>query len=466
MTKQRSFVLGAGLLFGTGIAVRLHNATHYPPDWGFDASYNWQYIYRLTRSWALPRPDAGWATGDPPFYFYLSGLVARAVESVSSMSPVLVAIPLLSTLAGLATVALAVAFVRRVHPDEPRRALLAGALLLFLPAHIYMSAMVNEEMLASLLVSLVLFALARPGLADPDAPHPWRLAAAAGLAAGLAILTKLTGVLVLGAAGLAYAVDGWRRQALAPAASRLAVFGLAPAASRLAVFGLVAVVVGGWWYVRNRVEYGYFQPYAMPAHQLMFSMPPGERGVADYLRVPLATWSDPQLLNPDLLASVWGSTYATVWFDGHRFFLPRDHDGVSRLGTATLLLALLPTAAFAVGVAGGLQRLRQGRRERDAVDVPLLAITFLTLAGYAVYTWRNPWFAVVKGTSLLGLSLPFAYYASDALTRWTGRRGPLSWLCWGVLAALAAAALASSTFNGVFEKTEISGLSWGGPERP
>jgi len=451
VTKTRSLAVSGGVLLATGIAVRLHNATHYPPDWGFDASYNWRYIYRLTRSWALPRPDAGWATGDPPFYFYLSGLVARAVESVSSMSSVLVAIPLLSALAGLATVALAVALVHRAHPDQPRRALIAGALLLFLPAHVYMSAMVNEEMLASLLVSLALYALARPGLADPDAPHPWRLAGAAGLAAGLAILTKLTGVLALGAAGLAYAVDGWRRRALAPAASRLAVL------------GLVALVVGGWWYLRNRVEYGYFQPYAMPAHQLMFSMPPGERGVADYLRVPLATWSDPQLLNPDLLTSVWGSTYATVWFDGHRFFLPRDHDGVSRLGTATLLLALLPTAAFAVGVAGGLRRLRHGR---GGIDVPLLAITFLTLAGYAVYTWRNPWFAVVKGTSLLGLSLPFAYYASDALARWTGRRGVVSWLCWGALAALAAAALASSTFNGVFEKTEISGLSWGGPERP
>ena len=40
------------------VAIRVHNALHYPADWGFDASFNWRYIYRLTQDWALP-PLAG-----------------------------------------------------------------------------------------------------------------------------------------------------------------------------------------------------------------------------------------------------------------------------------------------------------------------------------------------------------------------------------------------------------------------
>ena len=55
-----------------------------------------------------------------------------------------------------------------------------------------------------------------------------------------------------------------------------------------------------------------------------------------------ATWTDPQALNPDLLRSVWGTAYASLWFDGHRSFLPVEGDAVRRLGTVTLLLALLP----------------------------------------------------------------------------------------------------------------------------
>jgi hypothetical protein len=129
----------------------------------------------------------------------------------------------------------------------------------------------------------------------------------------------------------------------------------------------------------------------------------------------------------------------------------------------TLLLALLPTAAFGIGLCGGLRR---ARRTRGSPDTPLLLLTALTLTGYAVYNWQNPWFTVVKGTSLLGLSLPFAYYASDVLDRWTRPGGRAAAGVWIGLAALAVAVVLSCTFNLAFEKTEVSGLSWQGSEEP
>ena len=438
-------LLPAGLLALLGIAIRVHNAIRYPVDWGFDAPFSWRYINRLIRDWSLPEPGATWATADPPLYFYLCALIARGARAAGDINAAKVAIPLLSTVAGLAVVALAVALVRRSDPGDRRRALLAGGLLLFLPAHVYMSAMVNEEMLATLLASIVLYAVARPGNAAREAGAPAARSAAAGLAGGLALLTKLTGALSLTAAGAAYAIDGWRRRTFRPALRRIAVM------------ALVAALAGGWYYVRNRVEYGYFQPHGLPAHRIMFSMPPGERGLGDYLRVPLATWADPQLLNPDLLRSVWGSTYATLWFDGHRFFLPRDDARVRRLGTVTLLLAILPTLAFAIGVGRGLRR---ALRSPDNADTPLLLMIGLGIAGYAWFTWQNPWFAVVKGTSLLALSLPFAFYASEVLAGWTRGRNPGAALCWLGLAALVVAATLSSTFDLAFEKTQISGLPW------
>ena len=42
----------------------------------------------------------------------------------------------------------------------------------------------------------------------------------------------------------------------------------------------------------------------------------------------------------------------------------------------------------------------------------------LTLAGYAAYTWLNPWYATVKGGYLLGLALPFGFLASEVLVDW------------------------------------------------
>jgi 4-amino-4-deoxy-L-arabinose transferase-like glycosyltransferase len=437
--------VAAVLLALLALAVRLHNAFHYPADWGYDASFNWRYIYRMAHDWALPRPGAGWSTADPPLFFTASAILMAASNFT------LVLVPLFNTALGLGIVALAVILVRDAEPERPRRSLLAAGLLLFLPAHIYMSVMVNEEMLGAFFASLVVLALARRDRAGVEARSELWRAAGVGAAAGLALLTKLSGAVVIVAAAGTYALDGWRR---ADWRSALA---------RAAAVVLVAAVVGGWYFARNRALYGYFQPFGLPAHEVMFEMPPGERGPIDYIWIPLATWTDPQLLDPDLLHSLWGSTYATVWFDGHRYFLPRDSQAVRRLGTATLLLALLPTAAFAIGLAGGLRRWLRAPR---AADAPLLLLTALTLLGFAVYNWQNPWYAVVKGTTLLGLSLPFAYYASEVLDRWTRRGGAIAALVWTVLAALTVTVVLSCTFNLAFEKTEVSGLQWRVPEEP
>jgi hypothetical protein len=135
---------------------------------------------------------------------------------------------------------------------------------------------------------------------------------------------------------------------------------------------------------------------------------------------------------------------------------------VRRLGTLTLLLALLPSLAFAAGVARGVRRSRAG----GAVDPPLLLLIAATLAGYAVYAWQNPWYVVLKGTTLLGLCVPFAYYASEVLVDWA-RRGPRrAWAIGACLFALAVCVTVSGTFGVWFERTEVSGLTHpaeGGP---
>jgi 4-amino-4-deoxy-L-arabinose transferase-like glycosyltransferase len=203
---------GAGLgLAAIGIAIRVNNALHYPPRWGFDAMFNERYVGRLLESWALPAPDADWSTAHPPLYYYLSAVIGRALGCADSLMTI-VPTRLAGTLAGLSTIALAVALVRRVDPACGRRALLAAALLLFLPVHIYMSAMVNEEILASALVSAALFGVAWQLTSPSRRDRAGLGAAAVGFAAGLALLTKLSGVLVVAAAALSYSIDGLRRR--------------------------------------------------------------------------------------------------------------------------------------------------------------------------------------------------------------------------------------------------------------
>jgi hypothetical protein len=122
-----------------------------------------------------------------------------------------------------------------------------------------------------------------------------------------------------------------------------------------------------------------------------------------------------------------------------------------------LLAALVPTAAFALGLLRGARRAWQGR---SAADRLLVALVGLLLGGYVAFTYRNPWFVTVKGSFLLGLATPFAVYASEVLDGWMSA-GRLRALALGsVLLVLFAASLTTFTYQGVFAKWEPPGPVW------
>ncbi|MCP5039505.1 MAG: glycosyltransferase family 39 protein [bacterium] len=435
--------VGAGLAIAA-IAIRVNNAILYPLHFGFDGPANWEYIQLLLSSWRLPAPGEGWSTSHPPFFYYVAALLGRIVGG--DPHTITVAVRLFSSGVGLLSPLLALIWVCRVDVSNRLRGLVAASLLLFLPVHIYMSAMLGEEILSSALISAVVFGVA----VDLERAQGEELSlgwiAGIGLLAGLAFLTKLTGVLVIAASGIAWWVAGWRKG------------DLPGALARIAVFGTVAVCVGGWPYLHNQIQYGYFYPQNLMVHEIMFTMPPGERFLLDYLRFPLATFSDPQVLAPDLLHSVWGTTYTTLWWDGHRVMLPRHAPTVESTGSVLLLLGLVPTVAFGIGLLRGARR---ALRNPGGADTVFVALVILTVAGYVLFTWNNPWYATLKASYLLGAAVPFAVYTSEVLADWLrpGHR-----VRQGIVAALLVSLLAGSaamfTVNAIFTKREGPGFEW------
>jgi hypothetical protein len=322
----------------------------------------------------------------------------------------------------------------RRNEGSLRRVAIAAGLLLLLPAHLVLSAMLNEEILLASLSTLAIYLAARAVSEQPD-DRSLRRPLQIGLVGGLAFLTKLTGSLAAAAAGLSLALSSLRRDR-----------GPARAFRQLAVVGGVSLALGGWFYLRSLLVVGALQAHGLPVHELMFTMPPGERELLDYLRVPLATFSDPRATHPDLLRSVWGTTYASLWFDAHRHFIPLRGAAIRPMSTLILVLALIPTAAFAVGFVRGVRRALANEQGPDSTFVLFVTIT---LAGFVLYTWRNPWFATTKGSYLLGLALPFAYYASEVLDEWLspskGRMRALACTC--ALALLAGALVLAFSFE-------------------
>jgi len=130
----------------------------------------------------------------------------------------------------------------------PRPALMGAAVVAFIPQFIFISAAASNDNAVNALASLVLWQLVSLIVAPPTAERPgapWaRRFAWLGVLLGLALLSKLSSLALIGLAGLT--VLGAARRARS---WRVIV-------DAALWTGLPAAVIGGWWYVRNRQLYG------------------------------------------------------------------------------------------------------------------------------------------------------------------------------------------------------------------
>lgn len=153
----------------------------------------------------------------------------------------------LSVAMGAVTVLLTFLIVSQVEPDRPSLALGAAAVNALIPMFLFISGAVNNDNLIALCASLTLFLLVRFVRREYESPRTsfrgWELVAV-GVAAGLAALTKLSGLALLPVIGGTLLWLAWRRRSL----KHLIVWGAL-------AFG-AAFAVAGWWYARNWIVYG------------------------------------------------------------------------------------------------------------------------------------------------------------------------------------------------------------------
>ena len=107
-----------------------------------------------------------------------------------------------------------------------------------------------------------------------------------------------------------------------------------------------------------------------------------------------------------------------------------------------------------------LRGLRRALSEPGGWDTILLLTTLFLLMGYVLFTWNNPWYATVKGSYLLGLSVPFAFYTSECLMNWVRQGRAQAWLVSGLLLFWIVGVAVTFTIGPVFEKPDGPGLPW------
>lgn len=167
----------------------------------------------------------------PPLYYLLGASVAKLTGDDARL------IRLLSVVLGVLTILTVCAVARRLFPLRPALAVGAAALVALLPETQYLAGAINDDNLAWLAGALLV--LAGVVVMQSDLLTP-RLAIGAGLAVALAALAKET-VWILALLLLVLVPVRFARQLRAMSAVLLLV---------------PTIVLAGWWFVRNAVEFG------------------------------------------------------------------------------------------------------------------------------------------------------------------------------------------------------------------
>ncbi len=384
--------------------VAVNNFFKLPSSMGMDYSAHVAYVQFILERGELPLATDGWQMFQSPLYYLICAGMASLFGEWNGL--VTRMFRLISIACALGQIEIAYRLGRRIFPereDLQKVAILVSGLL---PMGFCVSQGIGNEPLHAALGALtLLFAV---GVAQREGPASLRDSLVLGAIWGLALLAKVTAVLL--AAPLSYAVlirilrrrVDWRRE--------LACACLA---------GLSSVAVAGWYYARNWVALG--TPFALGTSFAGGSLPPegfwwqepGYRMVAQLTRFGSA------LIQPFNAAihGFWDNYYSTLWGDGNLGSIVA-FDAIPPWNYAPMLasvwVAILPSALIALGFASAMV----WRRERGFELIQIGAIAFATQIAAALLLFiRIPFYSQGKATYTLALTPVFGLLAACGFDR-------------------------------------------------
>jgi 4-amino-4-deoxy-L-arabinose transferase-like glycosyltransferase len=346
--------------------------------------YDQAYLGRLTSSRFPPELSIApleYEDHQPPLYY----LVATPIYLL--FGGAVLPLRLLSVLLGAGLLVVAFGTVRTVFPTRLELALMATAFIAFIPQHVAMTAGVNNDALAELIVGGTLWALMVYVGVGYSRPWPIGLLLAAGL------LTKTTAYVAGGVAVLAVMIRRRQKRRTWRWAVRQLAWILTP-----------ALLASAPWFIRNGLTYGWRDPLGLARHNQVVE---GQVRTSEYLALHgwAAYWE-----------RAWRFTFQSFWgqFGWMGVVLP------ARIYQALALLSALLAAGF-------IAWLIQQRRPSQSASLPiyqstnlptprllLLALsallTFLTFVGY------NLTFVQHQGRYLFPALIPLGMAAALGLS--------------------------------------------------
>jgi hypothetical protein len=429
-----------------GLAIRMALSATYDVRWSYDFEDHLHSIgWFATRGWSWMPLDWARTAYHPPLYYAFAAFLTGHGVGIQGLGMV-------SVVAGCLRFALLFFGLELLLPDRRAARLGALALAAVLPASVQLDGMVTNEGLSCLFSTVALAILIPLFGARGRARYYW--AAALGLTLGLALLVKVSALVILAAAGVAAGLEALREKEGGP---RARLRRLAPFALGLAVLGATS----GWYFVHNQRAYGKAVISGFDGADAYRAAP--YEGIPYLRKRPLSFfvgWTPaifgwpyaPVGIKPS--AQFWTPLVASTFVDYYNFayapypdpagphelgnFRPLRHDvrAVSRFSMiGGTLIALATLAAFFPVLAGVWRRREYGR-------LAFLLAPLFAIAGQLHFSVKYPIDSegMIKGTYVQFAAAPL-YVLFGLAVAWLWSRRPFGRaLAVAQLAAVAAVA--------------------------
>jgi len=198
-------------VLGLAWAIRLHNAFAYNPYWGYDGGAHLSYIETIAHSGRLPAPSENYLAWHEPLFYIISAGIFNWARILGVQDP-WIAVQIFQAVLGTIFVGLAGYLAWEAY-RKPGLAMATAATIAVLPPAIFVSSYTTNELLAHVLIlgALILtLRTARTGRFNPR-DGVW-----IGLLAGLAMLTKLTSLVLLASLAAFFIVTAILKRSAAP----------------------------------------------------------------------------------------------------------------------------------------------------------------------------------------------------------------------------------------------------------
>jgi 4-amino-4-deoxy-L-arabinose transferase-like glycosyltransferase len=344
--------------------------------------YDQEYLRRLTSEGFPPELSVEpleYEDHQPPLYYLLATPIYLAFAGA------LLPLRLLSVVFGAAILIVAFGAIQSIFPKRPRLGLMTAAFIAFIPQHVAMTAGVNNDALAELVVGGTLWALLV--YLDESEAQPWPI----GLLLGTALLTKTTAYVVVGVAAGAIFLR-WRREAKT----------LGWAVQQLAWMLIPAMLLSAPWFVRNGMTYGWGDPLGLARHNAVVeAQPRSSEWLAMY-----GWWG--------LLSRLARTTFHSFWGQFGWMAVPLP----SRIYRILLLLSILLAAGFAIWL---VRRFRASsanppsHQSGSRTPSHCLLLALSTGLTFSAFVWYNVTFVQHQGRYLFPALIPLATAAALGL---------------------------------------------------